>query len=74
MDELEKIRITVGMGAKLRQARVNKGWTQADLANQINASQTQIDHYEKGDYDMALARLFDLAQMLGVSVPELYEE
>ncbi len=74
MDELEKIRITAAMGAKLRQARVDKGWSQTDLANQVNASQTQIEHYEKGDYDMAVARLFDLAQKLGVSVPELYEE
>lgn len=74
MDEMEIIWITPRMGAKLRQAREDKGLSQSELAILVNASQTQIAHYEKGEHEMPLSRLFDLAQVLGVSVADLYDE
>jgi transcriptional regulator with XRE-family HTH domain len=74
MDQMEIIWITPRMGAKLRQAREDKGLSQSELSVLVNASQTQIAHYEKGEHEMPLSRLFDLAQVLGMSAVGLYDE
>ncbi len=74
MDEMESVWITGKTGAKIRKVREDKGLTQSDLAGQINASQTQIANYERGEQDMPLARLFSMAEILGVTVAELFDD
>ena len=71
MTEQENIWITARIGLALRTARENKNLTQAELANQIGASQPQIDHYERGEHDMPLSRLFDIAAALGITAADL---
>jgi transcriptional regulator with XRE-family HTH domain len=73
-DNLESTFISALTGAKLRDARVKKGWTQSELAGKINASQTQIEHYERGGLDMPMARLFDIAEVLGITAADLLTE
>ena len=53
MTDFENVWITAVTAAKLKQARVDLGISQLDLANQIEASQSQIEKYEKGEVDMA---------------------
>lgn len=74
MSELERdnVWITPQMGLRLRTAREAKGLTRSQLAQLINASVTQIEHYEQGEHDMAMERLFDLAGILGIPVSEIF--
>lgn len=71
MTDLEMIWITPDIAGRLQKARMDHGWTQQDLANQLGASWAQIKHYESGDVDMPVDRLFDLAACLGVRVSDL---
>ena len=71
--EQENVWITARMGLRLRAGREAKGLTQTQLAQMINASVTQIDHYEHGEHDMAMERLFDLARILDIPVAEIFD-
>lgn len=73
MDDMETIQVTARMGEVLRKARAGKGLTQSEVAAQVGASRKQIDHYEKGDYGVAVARLVDLVEALGLTMLDLFE-
>jgi ribosome-binding protein aMBF1 (putative translation factor) len=70
-NSLESIFVSSGTGARIRKAREDSGLTQSDLAGMINASQAQVDHYEHGGLDMPIARLFDMAEVLGTTAADL---
>jgi transcriptional regulator with XRE-family HTH domain len=72
--DMEYIRISARMGARLRAARERKHWSQLQLAEMIQASQTQIEHYERGEHDIAMARLFDLAKLLDLELADLFAD
>ncbi len=74
MPDFETVWITTATAGKLKKARLDKGMSQAELANLVEASQTQIEHYERGEADMAMDRLFDLARILGLSPGDLLED
>lgn len=74
MADMEFIHLDYANGAKILAAREKSGLSQYELANLINASVQQVEQYEKGDYDIALDRLFELAQKLNVPVAELLSE
>ncbi len=71
MSEQEFIHLTEKTGALIRRQRENLRLSQSELAEQTGASVQQIFHYEQGDYDIALERLFLLADKLDLSVAEL---
>ena len=68
----EQIRISKQMGMRLKTAREALGLTQAELARAIDASQPQIDQYERGNLDMRIDRLFQLAGYLKISPEDLF--
>lgn len=71
MDDQENIWITAAIGGNLRRARMKCGLSQGELAQRVNASHQQIAAYEKGEKDMPLSRLFDIARETGVTVADL---
>ena len=62
--------------SRIRQARTNKGLTQAELAEKLNISITAIQLWENKDETKATApkrkRLEKVAKILGVTVTWLY--
>jgi transcriptional regulator with XRE-family HTH domain len=74
MNQLENVEITARVGARIGKAREDKGMSQSELAERVNASLPQIMKYEHGEQDMAIARLFDIAAVLGLPVSELLQE
>lgn len=74
MTQFEYAKITSRIGARIGKAREDKGMTQLELADRIDASLPQVIKYERGEQDMPLSRLFDIATILGVPVSELMEE
>ncbi len=71
MEDMETIWITAKIGQKIRKARTDKGLSQGELANLVNASQQQIAAYEQGEHDMPMSRLFDIAALIGVTAGDL---
>jgi transcriptional regulator with XRE-family HTH domain len=74
MPEFDTVWISTATAGKLKKARLDKGISQSELAIQVEASQAQIEHYERGEADMAMDRLFDIARILGLSPGELLED
>lgn len=70
-NNLESVYISERIGLRLRKAREDRGLTQTELADKVNASQSQIDHYERGGLDMPMQRLFDIADALATQVGSL---
>lgn len=62
------------IGWKLRKLRLQAGWTQEGLAEQIGVSVQQIQHYESGKNKMNTDRLQQLARALDVPVQAFFTE
>lgn len=62
------------IGWKLRKLRLQAGWTQERLAEQIGVSVQQIQNYESGANKMNTDRLQQLANALDVPVQSFFSE
>lgn len=58
--EIQKI------GALIKKARVNSGWTQADFAKRIGMEQPDISAIEKGRKNITLGTLIIICKALGI--------
>ena len=61
------------VGAKIRVLRVSRGLSQSDLADKIGVTFQQVQKYEKGANRVGASRLSQIANVLGISVGELFE-
>lgn len=62
------------IGWKLRKLRLQAGWTQERLAEQVGVSVQQIQNYESGANKMNTDRLQQLAQALDVPVQAFFTD
>jgi len=60
------------VGARIRQAREAKGWTQRALAEAIGKSLQTVWRYEHGEQSIPLSVLERVAHQLGVTVASLH--
>lgn len=56
---------------KIAEARIAKGWSQAELAKRIGTTQQQIARYESGQNDVKSSVLMKLSSALGVTISYL---
>jgi transcriptional regulator with XRE-family HTH domain len=61
------------VGARMRERRILLGLTQHQLAELIGVTYQQAHKYEKGINRVAAARLYHIAQALGVEVGYFFE-
>ena len=61
------------VGLRIRQRRTMLGLTQQQLADLIGVTYQQAHKYEKGINRVSAGRLYDVAQVLGVSISYFYE-
>jgi transcriptional regulator with XRE-family HTH domain len=54
------------LGAAIRSARVERGWTQEQLGNAIGASARTIHSLERGVHTVSIGHVFSAAGVLGV--------
>lgn len=59
---------TVAFGIRLRQARINSGFTMAQVQGRLYISQSQISKYEHGLVFPPVERVFELAKLYGCSM------
>ncbi|WP_294272053.1 helix-turn-helix transcriptional regulator [uncultured Chryseobacterium sp.] len=59
------------LGARIIELREQKGWSQSDLARACNKDRQAIEKLENGKVNPTLYTLLELANALGISLPEL---
>lgn len=59
------------LGAKIRDTRIAKGLTQAQLAHTINKDQQSVQRLETGNINPSFYYLVEVAKGLGVNIAEL---
>ena len=62
------------MKNNLKLLRANKGWTQAELAMQLEVSRQTIIAIEKGKFDPSLPLAFKAARLFELSIEEIFDD
>ncbi|MEW4307931.1 helix-turn-helix transcriptional regulator [Rossellomorea marisflavi] len=62
------------MKTKVKEARMEKGMTQAELARRVNATRQTIGLIEKGSYNPSLQLCIAICIALGKTLDELFWE
>lgn len=62
------------LGRRVRALRIQRGWTQEELAAKAKKHPTYIGGIERGERNPTLTVLADIARALGISVASLMEE
>ena len=60
-------------GARVREHRLEKGWSQEQLASKVGLDRTYIGGVERGERNLGLKNLFRLADALGVEPSALLD-
>ncbi len=63
--------IRKAFGLRLKELRKQKGWTQKELANQIDIRFAQLNKYECGMHVPSIEKLAQLSDILGVTLDYL---
>lgn len=58
----------------LRQARLDKGWSQEELAERVSADRTYISDIERGLRNPSLKTIAKLAHTTGMKIGELCDD
>ncbi len=59
------------IGQRIRQFRKEKGLTQTELAENLGKSLRVVQKYEKGQIDLSLSAISDIAEVLDVSAADI---
>jgi putative transcriptional regulator len=57
---------------RLKDLRAQRGWSQVDLAGQLNVSRQTVNAIETGRYDPSLPLAFDISKTFGMTIEELF--
>ena len=60
------------MNNHVRALRGDKGWSQADLAAQLDVSRQTINAIETGKYDPSLPLAFKIAKLFEASIESIF--
>lgn len=58
----------------LRVLRAERGWSQADLANQLGVSRQTVNAIETGKYDPSLPLAFKIARLFGLTIEDIFQD
>lgn len=61
------------LGAKLRELRKAKGYSQEDLANECELPLSQIGRIERGELNTSISHVFLIAKTLKIHPKELFD-
>lgn len=65
--------VDLTIGRKIKDARMERGWLQADLAEKIGITNQQVSHYETASHRLSASRLVTIGKVLGYP-PEWFME
>lgn len=61
------------MKNSLPQLRVERGWSQADLAERLEVSRQTVNALERGKYDPSLPLAFKIARLFDRSIEAIFD-
>ncbi|MFC4525847.1 helix-turn-helix transcriptional regulator [Dyella halodurans] len=61
------------MNNRVRELRTERGWSQADLAEQLDVSRQTVNAIETGKYDPSLPLAFKIARLFGLPIESIFE-
>ncbi len=68
---MEQTALKKQIGLKIRQLRAVKGWTRQQMADKLDMSVTGYGGIERGECDIAITRLAQIAETLEIALPDL---
>jgi putative transcriptional regulator len=57
----------------LRELRLERGWSQGDLAGQLAVSRQTVNAIETGKYDPSLPLAFAIARLFGMTIEAIFD-
>ncbi|WP_423211321.1 helix-turn-helix transcriptional regulator [Paracoccus yeei] len=61
------------MRNRIPDLRQQRGWSQADLARQLQVSRQTVNALERGRYDPSLPLAFTIARLFGLAVEDVFQ-
>lgn len=58
----------------IKQLRKERGWSQADLAVELNISRQSVNAIETGRFDPSLPLAFRIAKLFGKPIEEVFRD
>lgn len=62
------------MNNRLRELREREGWSQGQLAEQLEVSRQTVNALETGKYDPSLPLAFRIARLFDLSIEEIFDD
>ena len=62
------------MKSRVRELRVERGWSQADLARELGVSRQTVNAIEVGRYDPSLPLAFRIARLFRRPIEAIFQE
>ncbi|WP_218043823.1 helix-turn-helix domain-containing protein [Flavobacterium gawalongense] len=72
MDNLDRNTILISFGKNLRLARLAKGFTQEQLANELGVEISQISRIERGVINTSVTTLYAISKTLKIDISQLF--
>ena len=72
MDNSSEKAFLIAFGKNLRKVRTEKGFTQAQLANDLGVEISQISRIERGIINTSIGNANDIAKVLKIDLKELF--
>lgn len=63
----------IDIGGNIRKYREKKNYTQEYVAEELGISRVQYGSIERGENDVTITRIYNIAKILGVSVAEILD-
>jgi putative transcriptional regulator len=60
------------MENRIQELRQAKGWTQSDLARELDVSRQTVNALERGRYDPSLPLAFTISRLFGQPIEEIF--
>jgi putative transcriptional regulator len=62
------------MKNSLRELRTEKGWSQGDLARELDVARQSVNAIETGKYDPSLPLAFRIARLFGKRIEDIFAD
>lgn len=73
MEKQDKKLVLIQFGSKLRELRIEKGFTQEQLANELEVEVSQISRIERGIINTSITTLYEISKVLKISPSQLFD-
>ena len=70
--EAVKMDLDLDMKNRIRVLRAEKGWSQAELADQVGVSRNSINAVENGKFDPSLPLAFRIADAFALKIEDVF--